>query len=147
MTTVPELLQFGLGALGGNFNDNLVNLLNNQIVGMKKIWRPNSDMFETDKYIHIVIDLPGVDSDSIDISVFNNHIKVNGERKQADVNKSLVRFINKEIIYGKFESKFTMPICISKKDSVTITRNNGTLLITVDKTNESNNKFTLKVEP
>jgi len=147
MTTMPELLQFGLGALGGNFNDNLGNLLNNQIAGMKKIWRPNSDMFETDKYIHIVIDLPGVDSDSIDISVFNNHIKVNGERKQADVNKKLVRFINKEIIYGKFESKFTMPICISKKDSVTITRSNGTLFITVDKTNESNNKFTLKVEP
>jgi len=51
----------------------------------------------------------------------------------------------REIIYGKFERKITLPISITQRDSVVVDVKNGVLTILIDKTVESLNKFSIKL--
>jgi HSP20 family molecular chaperone IbpA len=152
MTMISELLQQSLSALGGNLNDSfsgqLSELLQQQGVNMQQLWKPSIDIVETDAVLQIHMNLPGVDSDSIDVDFFNNNVSIKGERHSpalAIVEGAMQR--RKEIVYGKFARNIVLPISVTQKDSVSISMNNGVLAIIVDKTIEDRNKFSLKVTP
>lgn len=151
MTTLPELIQQSLSVLGGNINNSfsgqLSEILQQQGVNMQHLWRPAVDMIETDEKLRISINLAGVCKDSIDVDFFNNSISIKGERVAPELSSepgAVQR--RKEIIYGKFERKMVLPISITQKESVSITMKDGVLVIVVDKTVESHNRFSLKVE-
>jgi len=151
MTTIPELIQQSLSMLGGNLNDSfsgsMSDILQQQGINMQNLWRPSIDMVETEENIQIYMNLAGVPEESIDIDFFNNRVSVKGERLypglSSDTEKTKLR---KEIIYGKFERKIVLPISITRKESVSINMKYGVLTITVDKTVENRNKFSLKVK-
>ena len=137
--------------LGGNLNDSfsgsMSDILQQQGINMQNLWRPSIDMVETEENLQIYMNLAGVPEESIDIDFVNNRVSVKGERLypgiSTDTEKTQLR---KEIIYGKFERKIVLPISITRKESVSINMKYGVLTITVDKTVENRNKFSLKVK-
>lgn len=148
MTT--NLIQQSLNALGDNLNSSfsgqLSDFLQLQGVNTKQLWKPSVDVSETEDILLVRMIIAGVDPDSIDVSFFNNSINIQGERKPHPmtlVSSSTQR--SREIIYGKFERKIILPISVTKRDSVKIDVKNGVLTILVDKTKESLNKFSIKL--
>jgi len=113
---------------------------------MQHLWRPAIDMIETEENLQICMNLAGVPKESIDVDFFNNSVSVKGERMIPTISSEAgARQRRKEIIYGKFERKIVLPISVTQRESVSITMRDGVLIITVDKTVETRNKFSLKV--
>ena len=151
MTTLPELIQQSLSVLGGNINNSfsgqISELLQQQGLNMQHLWKPPIDMIETEDNLQIYMNLAGVPKESIDVDFFNNSVSVKGERMLPVIfTEPGTRHRCKEIIYGKFERKIVLPISITQRESVSITMKDGVLIITIDKTIETRNKFSLKVE-
>ena len=150
MTRLQDVIQQSLQALGGNinnsFSDHISDMLQQQGINMRQLWSPTIDILENDDKLQLVMLLPGVLKDSVDVQFFNNSILVKGNRVCSSFyNSNAVKQIRKEIIYGKFERKVTLPISITKRESITLCMNEGVLTITVDKTIESVNRFSIKI--
>ena len=150
MASLQDVIQHSLTALGGNINSSfsghISDLLQQQGVNMTHLWNPSIDIIESEDALHVIVLLPGVPDDSIDVDFFNNSVSVKGERVCSSFyNSDGVTQIRKEIIYGKFERRITLPISITRKESVSISMKNGVLTITIDKTVESHNRFSVKV--
>jgi HSP20 family protein len=74
-------------------------------------WMPAVDVIEEKDTIRLVAELPGVKPEDVKISLENNVLTVQGEKKQEEVMKDekAYRF---ERVYGKFERSFTLPTTI-----------------------------------
>ncbi len=149
-TTLQDILQQSLTALGGDINSSfsghISDLLQQQGINMNQLWRPSIDILESEDNLQVFMLLPGVPKDSIDIDFFNNNVSVKGERVCSRFyNSSGITQIRKEIIYGKFERRITLPISITRRESVSISMTDGVLNITIDKKIESYNRFSVKV--
>jgi len=148
MTT--NLIQQSLNALGDNLNSSfsgqLSDFLQLQGINMKQLWKPSVDVSETEQTILIQMIMAGVEPDSVDITFFNNSINIKGERSPHPLTLVVnTKQLSKEIIYGKFERKIILPVSVTNRDSVKIDVKNGVLTILIDKTKESLNKFSIKL--
>ena len=74
-------------------------------------WLPAVDVVEEKNEIRLVAELPGVKPDDVKISLENNILTIQGEKKQEELTRDqkLSRF---ERTYGKFERSFTLPSTI-----------------------------------
>ena len=97
------------------------------------------DIVNEDKIIYIYAEIPGVNKENIDIDFYNNKLTITVE-KIRNYNEPEVS----EIKFGKVERVFTLPICVTKKESVIVNYNNGVLKIKINKVIEEENKFSLK---
>jgi HSP20 family molecular chaperone IbpA len=100
------------------------------------------DVIDTKNNLYIYVDIPGVTSSSINIDFYNNNISICGEK----IKKYNEVPFKKEIIYGKFNRKITLPICVTNQKNVAVSYTNGVLLITIDKQKESQNKFRINIK-
>jgi HSP20 family protein len=115
---------------------------------MQQLWRPAIDMVETEDTLQVLMNLAGVDRESVDVDFFNNIVSIKGERVTPTLaSADGATQLRQEIVYGKFERKIVLPISITQKESVSINMSNGVLTVVIDKTAENRNKFSLKVEP
>ncbi len=71
-------------------------------------WIPKTDIYETENHVVLQLDLPGVDSEQIDIQCDNGVLSVKGERK-FDGDENERRYYRVEKIYGPFERYFEIP--------------------------------------
>lgn len=71
-------------------------------------WWPACDVSETDKEYRIRADLPSVDKDDIRVSLENGVLTIEGERREEREEKN-VRFHRRELSYGKFSRRFSIP--------------------------------------
>jgi len=103
--------------------------------------KPAFNIKEDEKTINIYMDLAGVAKEDIDIQFNNNKILIKTERtnplSDPDYN---------EIYYGLLERTITLPICITQKETVTVSFENGMLYISLDKTREEKNRFNLRLD-
>lgn len=100
------------------------------------------DVIDTKNNLYIYADIPGVIASSINIDFYNNNISICGERKKK---YNEIPF-KKEIVYGNFNRKISLPISVTNQKNVTVSYINGVLLITIDKQKESQNKFRINVK-
>jgi HSP20 family protein len=71
-------------------------------------WEPPVDMFEGDRELLIVVAMPGVPSDRVDVAHETGALVVRGERPLPSARQSLaVRQL--EIPYGAFERRIPLP--------------------------------------
>jgi len=121
-----------------NITETLTDYLQTQIL------TPGIDMIDNAREIKIYVNMPGINSDDIDVNFFNNIINIKGERRRPYLEPECV-IHKKEIVYGLFERSITLPISVTRSDSVNIQFENGELLICIDKTRESKNRFSIRV--
>jgi len=71
-------------------------------------WEPPVDVFETERQFVIVVALPGVSADQVQIEVDPATITVRGQRRQPGV-AALGRIHQMELPYGFFERSIELP--------------------------------------
>jgi HSP20 family protein len=74
-------------------------------------WYPAADVFENDGEFTIMIDLPGIDRATLDISVDDNRLAVNGSRPALGTMQH-----RNECPRGNFLRTFTVPASVDQKE-------------------------------
>ena len=108
------------------------NLPNN---GDGLAFMPSAEMDETDKAIHLKLEVPGMQADDLDIQVMDDSISIKGERKSETKTEVIGRF-RSEFHYGKFERLIPMPSSIDK-EQVVAEYKDGVLNLTIPKAEET----------
>jgi HSP20 family molecular chaperone IbpA len=99
--------------------------------------RITTDIKNSDSLISIYCELPGVHKNDIYITFNNNKVSIQAKKIRT---YSLPEM--SEIKYGTFERTMILPICVTKRENVTVTFEDGVLRIVIDKVKEGLNKFT-----
>lgn len=143
-----QLIQNGLNLLDGNVNatliSNLQDILYSQGINTNQLWRPAIDLIDRHNDILLYVYLPGVDRQSISVDFFNDIISIRGEREFINISDIVNR--SQEIVYGEFERRIKLPMSITRRESVSITFENGVMFVTIDKNVENSNRFSLTLD-
>ena len=132
-------------------NDFLSSSLRNLISGSMNIPRNveninkiNINFINLEKNtIIIAAEIPGVDKKKINVDFYNNLLTISFERDNHYGSSSNSIYEISEIKNGKFERKITLPICVTKKETVSTEYTDGILKITINILCEEENKFSL----
>jgi HSP20 family protein len=71
-------------------------------------WAPNTDVYVTDSGLVIKVELAGMKSDSLEITVDNQRVRINGVRPDC-CRAPHCSFLVMEISYGPFETVLDLP--------------------------------------
>jgi len=93
-------------------------------------FRPATDIFEKGDVVTVVIDMPGVTPDSVDISVENRSLTVRGTINAPAPEG--YRRIYAEYAPGTFERSFSLPDTMDA-DAIEATHRDGVLTLTLKK--------------
>lgn len=99
------------------------------------------DMVDEENYIYLYAEIPGVNKEDVVVDFYNNKVSIS-----VDKNRNYVQPERPEIKYGHFERSITLPICITKKETVSVNIKNGILKIKINKHIEEENKFTVRLD-
>ena len=101
---------------------------------------PNTDVYSTDEGIVVKVELPGMKSENLEITVEENRLRISGTRPDC-CRPPQCTFLIMEISYGPFESVIEMPpgFDLGQAKAVYV---NGFLRITVPPARQSNSKTT-----
>jgi len=98
-------------------------------------WIPPIDVEETKDEIIVKAEIPGMKKDDIKISLQNDNILIEGEKKQEKESKGK-NYHRIERVFGKFKRMITLP-CEVKADKVKAKYENGLLIINLPKAEET----------
>jgi HSP20 family protein len=100
------------------------------------------DIINEEKTIYIYAEIPGASKETIDIDFFNNRLTIS-----ADKNKTYDAVPeSSELKYGKYDRTIMLPICITKKEAVSVSFKDGILKLKINKLIEEENKFSVRLE-
>jgi HSP20 family protein len=100
------------------------------------------DIINEEKTIYIYAEMPGALKETIYVDFFNNNLTIT-----ADKNKTYDAIPEtSELKYGKYDRSITLPICITKKEAVSISFKDGILKLKINKLVEEENKFSVRLE-
>lgn len=99
---------------------------------------PSCELTEEDKKFLLKVDLPGVKKDDVKVEVSGDRLTIRAERKTEKEEKDKKRYFS-EVSYGNYMRSFSLPQKIDEK-SVDAKFDNGVLVVTIPKTEESNAK-------
>jgi HSP20 family protein len=71
-------------------------------------WVPNTDVYSTDTGIVVKVELPGMKSENLEITVEENRLRISGNRPDC-CRAPNCTFLVMEISYGPFESVIELP--------------------------------------
>jgi HSP20 family protein len=74
----------------------------------KATWVPNADMYVTDSGLVIKVELAGMRSDSLEITIEGNVVRISGNRPDC-CRAAKCSFLMMEINYGPFERMLEVP--------------------------------------
>jgi HSP20 family protein len=98
------------------------------------------DVVNENDVMYIYAELPGVNKENIEIDFYNNKLTIGAEKSRPYEDPDMG-----EISYGRLERTITLPICVTKKDTVSVTTRNGILRIRINKLIEEENKFSVRI--
>jgi HSP20 family protein len=108
-------------------------------------WEPFTNIVETQEHYKVSLELPGVKKEDVKITVVENTLVVNGEKKR-DEEIDEKRYSRIERVFGAFERKiqFSSDVDVNK---ISATAKDGILMIEVGKKEESKPKeISIKVQ-
>ena len=94
-------------------------------------WRPDADVFETEKDVVVRVELAGVHGDDLRVTVDGELLRVRGVRRPPET-ADVRRLHQMEIASGPFERRVRIPIAFDR-DAVTAHLSDGFLTVTLRK--------------
>lgn len=94
-------------------------------------WFPPMDVIETDTSIEVLVDLPGLDPENVDVSIRNDRLVISGSRPAPSTDGD-VRWYQFERHAGDFRRSFTLPVAVDT-DKAKATTTHGLLRIVLPK--------------
>jgi HSP20 family protein len=101
-------------------------------------WTPRADVFETEDSLIIQLDIPGVDTDQVDVQCEKGRLSVTGERPSS-VNVPKRQYYRIENSYGAFERYFDLPRTVDIS-GIEAKYHDGVLTLTLPKTEDAKPK-------
>jgi HSP20 family protein len=102
-------------------------------VPVTSIWRPPTDVYETEDQIVVVMEIAGVSEDDISVTLFSDLLVVEGTRGQPLVsNQNMSACHQLGIKYGEFRSEVSLPVSVDH-DRVTAEYIQGILKVVLKK--------------
>jgi HSP20 family protein len=114
--------------LGGTFERGGSEMISGQ-------WNPSVDISENKDSIVLEAELPGMSPDDVNISIENNVLTIQGERR-FEKKQDEDNFHRVERSYGSFTRSFTLPPTVSS-ENVDAAFENGMLRLTLAKREEA----------
>src|SRR5579864_158375 len=99
---------------------------------------PAADVQEDENHLYLDFELPGINEKDVKVTLENNVLTVEGERKQ-EKKSDKGNWLHQECFYGTFSRSFTLPGTVNA-DSVEATFNNGVLEVRIEKKAEAKPK-------
>jgi HSP20 family protein len=81
----------------------------NQKDSPKAHWVPNTDVYATDSGLVVKVELAGMRSDNLEITIEGNRLRISGNRPDG-CRAPKCSFLVMEINYGPFESVLELPV-------------------------------------
>lgn len=100
-------------------------------------WEPTAELVETNDNLILTVELPGVESGDVDISLEGGAVLVKGEKRGLD--QSDVKVHLGERYYGSFERKIALPAA-ALPEEVKANLVNGVLIVTVRKREQAKHR-------
>lgn len=97
-------------------------------------WGPAVDIHDAKDHLAVKVDAPGLSKDEINVSIENNHLILQGEKKQEKEEKDK-NYIRKERFYGSFQRVIELPSAVDA-NKVKAVYKNGVLELTIAKKEE-----------
>ncbi len=114
----------------------LMSLLHEAVPGQRwisarphKIWHPPTDVYETDSYVVVKVEIAGMEEEDFDVSLETKKLSISGVRHDP---AAKLAYQQMEIIYGQFETEVYLPWAIDE-EKVEATYRNGFLSIYLPK--------------
>lgn len=114
-------------------------------VAADRTWRPQTDMFETEEEITVVMEIAGIGEKDINIRLDRDFLIVSGVRQEIHGHFKKRQYHKMEIDYGPFERIVKLPVRV-KNDSSQAQIKNGFLIITLKKDNEPETRLEIEIE-
>jgi len=92
-------------------------------------FHPGMDIKETDTEVKVMVDLPGMEKDAIEVSVEDGVLAVKGERK-GEKRTEENGYVHYERSFGRFERRIRLPEDV-EEEKVTAEYKEGVLTITM----------------
>jgi HSP20 family protein len=105
--------------------------------GSFRSWSPALDVYQDKDNFTVVVELPGLKKEEIDISLHGDALTISGERK-AEEKKGKEGF-RTERFYGSFQRTVTLPAAVNAKD-VKASYQDGILKVVLPKAEEAKPK-------
>ena len=88
---------------------------------------PPTDIFEDDEYFYMIMEIPGIPKEEVEIYIADDKLIILGERKFPVINdNSIFHLIERN--YGEFKRVFQIPDYVDP-DSISVKAKEGTLYI------------------
>ncbi len=101
------------------------------LAGGQDVWRPPADIFETENFFYIAMELPGVEKEDIEIDIIGERLEIKGERR-FEKRVGEFKIIKSEVPYGFFLRTFKLPPDI-ERERVEAYLERGVLMIKIPK--------------
>ncbi len=102
-----------------------------------RFWQPRVDVYETDDAVIVKMELAGVDSSTLKVSLSGNdrHLTVSGERRESETERAArTRCHRLEIYFGPFEAQVRLPAGMRfRRDELKARYSDGMLEVTLPK--------------
>jgi HSP20 family protein len=92
---------------------------------------PRVDLLETPEHFVVLMDLPGVPKEGLNISVLDDVLTVKGTPERSDAQEK--RLLYGEVEHGTFQRDFRLAMDVVDIDNVTAHLENGVLSMTLPK--------------
>jgi HSP20 family protein len=102
------------------------------LVRRRRVWRPPTDVYETEQYVVVKVEVAGMSEDDFEISLDGQRLVIAGKR--GDPAGKLI-YQNMEINYGDFRSEVVMS-CPVEDAAVEATYEAGFLFVKLPKVRE-----------
>jgi HSP20 family protein len=107
-------------------------------LGLTRPWGPQAELTESDKDVTLRLELPGVQTEDIQIDVSGNVLTVRGEKKEEKEEKR-ENCLYTERHFGRFSRSVELPASVNL-DKANATFKDGVLTITAEKSPEAKAK-------
>lgn len=94
-------------------------------------FNPRIDISENSKSIIVEAEIPGVSKDDLKLTLEDNILTLEGEKKKVDEDKD-TNYYREERVYGSFKRSFTLPVEVNP-DKVDAKFENGMLRVEMKK--------------
>lgn len=108
-----------------------------RLAGTDLIRTPSADVTESKDEIRVMVELPGMRPEDVDVSLENNILSISGEKKEERREEDKEnRWHLSERRYGSFTRSFVLPRDV-EQDRIQASFDNGVLTVTIPKSEKA----------
>ncbi len=118
--------------------ENRMSRFMNEVMGnsedeevVERVWMPRVDIKEEGNTYHVLMDLPGVNKEDVNIMLEDGVLTISGERKSSEEEEKQRCHLN-ERAHGKFSRRFTLQNVIDT-EKIEAKIENGVLTVSLPK--------------